>query len=191
VRTAVDVEQHRVALRLVEVGGTHDPGVDLVGAVGGAGGEAFPPEQSCREFVADVGAALVADVELGGVGCGFLRPGHEAGRRIERRHRDRALGDRCGDERTVGREPVQVRGATILGGCEQMVSDSQTGARPPTVGRNVRSSPAEIHRMSPCGWSSPSIGRIPTLAFCGKMLGSAEPMNATSDPSGDTDGWPY
>ncbi len=65
VRAAVDVEQHRVALRLVEVGRPHDPGVDLVGAVGGRRGELLPAEQRCGDRVADVGAALVADVQLG------------------------------------------------------------------------------------------------------------------------------
>ena len=120
VGTAVDVEQHGVALRLVEVGGPHDPGVDLVGAVGGAGGEVFPVEQMCGELVADVGASFVADVELGRMGGGLLGSGHDAAPGIERRHRHGAVGQRGRDERAVRGQPVQVRGPSVLGGGEQV-----------------------------------------------------------------------
>ena len=64
VRATVDVEQDRVPLRLVEVGGSHDPGVDLVGPVGGGGGEVLPLQEFAGELVADVRAPLVADVQL-------------------------------------------------------------------------------------------------------------------------------
>jgi hypothetical protein len=121
VRTAVHVEQHRIALGLVEVDRPHDPGVDLVGPIGGGRGEVLPTEQRRCERVADVGAALVADVELGRVCRRLLGAGDQPEGGIERGHRHRPLGERCRRAAPVGDNPVEVRGAPVLGGGEQML----------------------------------------------------------------------
>ena len=108
-RAAVDVEQHGVAEGLVEVGGPHDPGVDLVGAVGRASGEVLPTEQLSRELGTDVGAALVADVQLGELRDRAPGSGDDRCRGVERRDRQRSVGHRGRHERAVRRQPVEVR----------------------------------------------------------------------------------
>ncbi len=119
-RSAVNVEQHRVATRLVEVRRPHDPGVDLAGAVGGSGREPLPPDQVLGQRAPDVGAAFTVDEELRRVVDGHLRHRDDAACRIEGGHGDRTLGDRCRHERPVGRHAIQVGGSAILGDRIQM-----------------------------------------------------------------------
>ena len=148
VRASMDVEQHRIPLRLVEVGRPHDPGVDLVGSVARAGGEAFPGMQCGGECVAHVGSAFVLDVQLCRLGRRLLRAGDHAAGDIEGGDRHGPVGQRLRHERTVSGQPEEVGGSAVFGGGEQLCVRLPHRATEPTVGWKVRSKPAETHRMS-------------------------------------------
>ena len=82
-RSAVDVDQHRVRRRLVEVLGAHDPGVDLVAAVGARHGELLPvrPRPRQRRHLA------VERDQLGGALHGGLGHRHRPAGGVEALHR--------------------------------------------------------------------------------------------------------
>jgi len=115
---------------------------------------------------------VVADTELGGVIDG--RPDGDQGS---------TGGIEAGDgEGTSGDRPTATARSWSV--------DSHTGGGDPFVVSKVRSRSALTQRISPWEAPSASTGRMPTRAFCGKVRESGEPMNATSEPSGDTDGDP-
>jgi hypothetical protein len=114
-RTAVHVEQHRVAPAGLEARRAHDPGVDLVGAVGARHAEALPVAPVARHV-----RQLRAD---GVVGCDGVElrwvPDRRRGVRdatgggVEAVHRERSLRDGLGRP-AVQVHPVQVRLAPVL-----------------------------------------------------------------------------
>ena len=112
-RSAVDVEQHGVLATRLEALRTHDPGVDLAGAVGRRHGELLPPEEAAR----DLGHGTVERDDLGWVLDRGLGHRDVPGPGVEGVH---ASADRrvsgSGRRRSVDDELEQVRVAAVLGG---------------------------------------------------------------------------
>ncbi len=120
-RSAVHVEHHRIALGGIEVGGAHDPRIDLIGTVGARHAELLPSEPVGR----DVGGALrpfaAVDPELRRMfdhplgGCNHAAGGVEVG------DRDAPARERLRSA-PVDMELVQVRVAAVLGDGDQALA---------------------------------------------------------------------
>ena len=109
-RPAVHVEQHGVLAASLEPLRSHDPGVDLPGAVARRNGELLPAEQAAGHG----GDGAIEGHDLGGMLDRRLGHGDPAAGGVEGLHGDRPRGDAVWFGGAVGGDLVEVRLATVL-----------------------------------------------------------------------------
>ena len=112
------VEQNGVRPVRVEIGGAHDPGIDLVGPVRARYGELLPTEPVSGHVGEAAVDAIDREPQLAAVLDGRTRRGDDAVADVEPLDRDGAGGESFGIS-LIDTESEEMGFAAILGGCEQ------------------------------------------------------------------------